>query len=156
MNGSNISDIEQILSAPNAEELIGTIMSAYGMRSAQNAAFILREASSIAQNFMLESEKLSDVLSGATKSLLSGVPTHTYATQRETFRWLVPICVALAPSPCDALVYEGEGRQYIEQMLNLLRERNAYNPHNPIDRHWAKDNDYFRYLETLRINLKLC
>lgn len=148
--------VEQILDEPNAEQLIAALMAAYGKKSAKNATFILGEATAITQSVMLESEKVCDALGNAAQSLLSGAPTQTFATNRETFRWLVPICVALAPSPRDALVYDGEGQQYVSQMLDLLKERNGYNPHNPADRSWAKENGYFRYLETLRIDLRLC
>ena len=156
MTKNSYEQIREIVDAPDAERLIASIIAAYGRRSAKNAAFILREASSVAQSVMIESEKLNDALGDAAKSLLAGVPTHTFATQRETFRWLVPICAALAPSPRDTLVYDGDGKQYIDQLIELLHDTSAYNPYNPADRHWAKDNGFFQYLETLRIDLGLC
>lgn len=122
--------ISEIVDAPNAEWLVANIIAAYGRRSAKNAAFVLKEATSVAQNVMLESEKLNDALGDAARSLLAGVPTHNFATQCETFRWLVPICAALAPSPRDALVYDGDGKQYIDQMLDLLHLEGYHGPFN--------------------------
>lgn len=152
----DIELINKIVEAPDAEWLIAGIIAAYGYQSPNKAAFVLNKANAVAQNVMLESVRCQKAIVDANESLLHGSLEDAGRSMRDMFRWLVPICVAIAPTPQDALSYTGEHRKYIDKLIELLHERNAYNPFYSSDRQWAKDNGYFQYLEIIRIDLKIC
>ena len=138
--------ITKIVEGKNAQQMVSEIMASYALMSAENASYIMEEATSLVKFLMCQNA--NDLRSH--KKAISAFLEEGPFTHRTELEHLLPICMVLFPDAHDNPERGEVANNYLERLIWLSCNTSAYNPNDKNDRRWANERGYRKYLDTCR------